>query len=123
MLVKEIWERCISQDKIVRFENFATIRDAKRIKDLENAALVSNVLGLTGGLLGVAAGACVGAPKVIELSAKTLGHLHKAIKWCGWGSVVTTSVTAGVATKTFFDDKNAIREIKEINAKEMPART
>ncbi len=80
-------------------------------------------MGLTGGLLGVAAGACVGAPKVIELSAKTLGHLHKAIKWCGWGSVVTTSVTAGVATKTFFDDKNAIREIKEINAKEMPART
>ena len=74
---------------MARFENFATIRDAKRIKDLENAALVSSVLGLTGGLLGVAAGACAGAPKVIEVSAKTLGYLEKATKWCGWGSVAT----------------------------------
>ena len=109
---------------MARFENFATIRDAKRIKDLENAALVSNVLGLTGGLLGVAAGACVGAPKVIELSAKTLGHLHKAIKWCGWGSAATTGVTGGYATKTLvIDNMNAKSEIEEIKAKEMPVRT
>ncbi len=109
---------------MVKFENFATIRDAKRIKDLEKAALVSSVLGITGGILGVAAGACAGAPKVLALSEKALNHLNKAVKVCGWGSAATTGATGGYATKTLiFDDKNAKHEIEEIKAKEIPVRT
>ncbi len=81
-------------------------------------------MGLTSGFLGVAAGACAGAPKVIEVSAKTLDYLNKATNCCVKSCYVTTGVTAGYAGKTlFYDNRNAKREIKEIKAKEMPLRT